>query len=257
MSREYFSRLRIAVVIGLLAVGLACMPVSSGQNAKPKKFTVNEQLALEIETQPFTNPMTLKDFIQVLYEQTVTKGQAITVLVDIANFRKEEGTPNPYDSIVQLPALPKTINSGEALRQAINQLATANGAMLVRDGRIEITTTKAASLPVLLQEKFRPCNFDQIPFADAMRKMSEMTGVSIVLDPRVKEKAPTPVSADFRGDVPVEAALRMLSDMVDLRNVLMEGGVYVTTPSNAAVLEKQVRERKLEREKEREKEDAK
>jgi hypothetical protein len=66
----------------------------------------------------------------------------------------------------------------------------------------------------------------------------------------LQEKAQTSISAEFRGDVPVEAALRMLVEMVEMRIVLMEGGVYVTTPTNAAALEKQVRERKLERERE-------
>jgi hypothetical protein len=257
MSRDHFSRLRIAVLIGLLAVGLAWIPATSGQNAKPKKFTVHEQLAMEIETKDFTNPMTFKDFLQQIYEHAAVKGEEVVILVDIASFKQYEGEPTPYDSQVQLQPIPKTLTVGEALRIGVSQLQSDNGAMILRDGKIVILTKKAASLPVLLQEKVRPRHFDQIPFADAMRKMSEMTGVSIVLDPRVKEKAPTPVSADFRGDVPVEAALRMLSDMVDLRNVLMEGGIYVTTPSNAEALEKLVQARRLDRERDKEKEEAK
>jgi hypothetical protein len=253
MSRAHFSSGRIAVTIGLLAIGLVCMPISSGQNANVKKLSIHEKLAMEIETTPFTDPMTLKDFIELLYKQTAAKGVELAILVDFASFKQEEGAPTPYDSQVQLPAVPKTMTVGEALRMAISQIASNNGAMILRDGKVEITTMNAASLPTLLQAKFRPRHFDQVPFADAMRQMSDMSGVSIVLDPRAKEKGPTPVSTDFRGDVPVEAALRMLSNMVDLRNVLMEGGVYVTTPSNAETLEKQVRDRNLEREKEKKK----
>ena len=56
------------------------------------------------------------------------------------------------------------------------------------------------SLPALLQEKVPPVEFDETPFADAMRQLSEMTGVTILLDPRLQEKAKTAISADFRGD---------------------------------------------------------
>jgi hypothetical protein len=254
MSRDAVSSGRIAIVIGMLAVGLASTPMALGQNATAKKFSIHEKLAMEIETKEFTDPRTLKDFIQNIYEKAAEKGVELAILIDVASFKMEdESAPNPYDAQVQLPAIPRTVTVAEALRMAIRQLPINNGhmgAMLLRNGKIEIVSTTAATPQVLLQETLPPRSFDKVPFAEVMRQISEMTGVTILLDPRLQEKAQTGISAEFRGDVRVEAALRMLSDMVELRMVLMEGGVYVTTPSNAEALEKQVRKRKLEREKE-------
>jgi hypothetical protein len=251
MSRDHVSSARIAVVIGLLAVGLVCTPMASGQNARSKKqLSIHEKLAVEIETKDFADPRTLKDFIQDLCERAAGKGVELAILVDPTSFKiDDEAAPSPYDSQVQLPTVPKTVTVAEALRIAIGQIQTNNGAILLRNGKIEIVTRSATTPEVLLKEKLPPHLFDKIPFANVMRQMSEMTGVTILLDPRLQEKAQIAVTADFRSDVPVEAALRMLTDMVELGIVIMEGGVYVTTPSNAEAREKEVRERKRAREK--------
>ena len=54
------------------------------------------------------------------------------------------------------------------------------------------------------------------------------------------------ISIEFRGDVSVECAMRVVADMADLAIVFLDGGLYVTTPANAEALEKKLRQRKLE-----------
>ena len=56
------------------------------------------------------------------------------------------------------------------------------GAILIRNGVIEITTEKAASAPVLLRQKVR-ARFEKAPLADAMQRLTDISGVSILLDP--------------------------------------------------------------------------
>jgi len=50
---------------------------------------------------------------------------------------------------------------------------------------------------------------------------------------RVGDKAKAPVSADLGGTT-VEAAIRLLADMADLRPVIYDNVVYLTTKDNAA-----------------------
>jgi hypothetical protein len=235
--------LRVLLAVGLVAV--LCPGWLFAQVQDPKAFKlpgIQEKLATEIDTKDFTNPMIFKDFIALLRERCVGKGVELTVLIDLGSFREEKDDANPQEAPIQLPAVPGTMPVGQALRLAVAQLP---GAMIVRNGVAEVVARPAATPQALLKQKVL-ARFEKALFADVLRQLSEMSGVSVLLDPRVQEKAQMSVSADFRGDVPLESALRMLANMGELRVVLMDGGAYITTPRNAETLEKQMRERKPE-----------
>ncbi len=59
-----------------------------------------------------------------------------------------------------------------------------------------------------------------------------------MLDARVGEAAKVPVSAELT-NVPLDTAVRLLADMAGLKSVQIDNVVYVTTPANAAVLQKE------------------
>jgi hypothetical protein len=89
-----------------------------------------------------------------------------------------------------------------------------------------------------------PAEFHNTPFSEAMEELSAITGASIVLDNRLGDKLKTPVTASLKNDVTLEAALRMLTDMADLKVVFLPAGIYVTHPFNAQNFEREMQEQK-------------
>jgi len=79
-----------------------------------------------------------------------------------------------------------------------------------------------------------------ITLVDALEELARDTGVSIVLDPRVEEEArATRVRSSIR-NVRLLSAVRMLANMANLSVINVDGALYVTAPSNAAQLQRQM-----------------
>ena len=82
--------------------------------------------------------------------------------------------------------------------------------------------------------------FEQKPLAEALREMAEQTEYNIVLDNRAGEKAKAEVSARFV-NTPLDTAVNFVADMVDLRTILLDNVIYVTTRENAALMESRLK----------------
>lgn len=259
MSRQHLAVLRAAFAFALIWIGAVHVPTVLGQADNSATPHGTDMLGIVLETQAYTEPMPLKQFLQLIYEQCAAKGADVRILVDISSFKAEEGSePNgPVDDEITLSAVPKTVTIGQALQIALRQVKSNNATFIVRNGGILVLTRKAAGLAARLREPVA-VRFDKTPLSDVMDRLSDMAGATIVLDPRLHEKAQTPVTANFRGDVPLESALRAVADMAELRIVpLIDGGIYVTTPANAEALEKQIRDRQKELDKEKAKQKTK
>jgi hypothetical protein len=76
----------------------------------------------------------------------------------------------------------------------------------------------------------------KVPLNVALQKLSDLTGVSVVLDARTTEKAHVDVTAELN-NVPLLDAVRVLSDMAGLRPVALDNVLYVTTPENSGSVE--------------------
>jgi type II secretory pathway component HofQ len=100
--------------------------------------------------------------------------------------------------------------------------------------------------PNLGPDDFRPplviASFKKVPLEEALEKLARTHDVNIVLDVRAGEAARAPVSADLT-NVPLDTAVWLLADMAGLKSLRRENVVYVTTPANAAALQRE-RERK-------------
>jgi hypothetical protein len=105
---------------------------------------------------------------------------------------------------------------------------------VVRDGYIEITSKNRAA-PERLRAQKVAAVFDKRPLDEALQELSDLSGVSVVLDNRLGESAKTAVTATFKNDIALETAVRLLADMADAKAVVMDGGLYVTTKANAAL----------------------
>jgi tetratricopeptide (TPR) repeat protein len=95
-----------------------------------------------IDTKDFQEPMPLRQALQLFYEKFAAKGQDLPIVVDINAFKEaDDSQPNgPYDDEVRLPAVPKTMTMGTALRLILSQVKSNNATYLIRRNFIEVTT---------------------------------------------------------------------------------------------------------------------
>lgn len=80
---------------------------------------------------------------------------------------------------------------------------------------------------------------DDKPLTDAIAELRKCTGANIVLDARCKDKAKQAVSGTF-DDTRLFTALELLADMCDLKVVSNNNVFYVTSPDNAAKMQKRI-----------------
>lgn len=73
---------------------------------------------------------------------------------------------------------------------------------------------------------------NQMPLTNAIEELTERLEFSIILDPRAREQAKTPLTARLCA-VPVDEAVAVLADMAGMKSVHTGHLIYVTTPANA------------------------
>ena len=165
----------------------------------------------------------------------------VPILVNTAAFKKA-GT----EDVETLPVkLPKIFGArlGTVLQMLLNQI---NAAYLVRSDHIEVTTLQdsrpevwpgnqsargRALMPLV------SVAFEKRPLTDALKELSTLTDVSVVVDSWAGEKeGNTAVTATFK-NVPLDTAVRVLADIAGLSSMLIDNVLYVTTRPNAKVLE--------------------
>jgi hypothetical protein len=184
----------------------------------------------------------LRDALESLAER-----HECTILLDNAAF-KEEGVENVEDQPVRLPRL-----SGVRLDTVLRRVAAqVYGVPLVRGDHLEITTAQRAAKNVWgtylpAEESDQPgrprralplvhASFAGIPLQAALRDLMDQAGASIVLDAmRSGELARAPVTAKL-DNVPLDSAVRLLAGQADLRVVVLDNVLYVTTPQHAQTL---------------------
>ena len=76
-------------------------------------------------------------------------------------------------------------------------------------------------------------HLDKVEFAAAMKQIARQTGVNLALDPRAEKEATAKISLDAE-DVPLETAVRLLSEMAGLKPVRAGNTLFVTKKEVAA-----------------------
>ena len=180
--------------------------------------------------EPFDFPaqpqMTFKDAIAILQD-----GGCPPIVVHTQAFKDESpDAPDLYEAAVR-PLLVKGLTRGKVLRFLLEQVSPS-ATYLVRPGHI-LVTTNDASRPN--GQFIEGASFVERPLDEALQELSELSGISIVLDPRVGAKGKTPITARFPSQTNVAQATRVLADMADLKAVMVDTTMYVTSRSNATV----------------------
>jgi hypothetical protein len=227
------------LTLWLVAMGVVCGIVHEARAQKSASQRTNETAMLMRLLDETINVKDLKDgpSFLALEEWAQERGKDLPIFIDIKAFQKESSLALFRGEIPppKLLGLPRRMRVGEILQALVAQFEEES-ALLIRKNRVEITTRKAASRDALLKQTF-VATFEQRPLQLILEELADMTGVSVIIDGRSKEKIQTPVSARFHNDVLLCDALRMVTESAELKLVLLPGGVFVTTPSHASLLE--------------------
>jgi hypothetical protein len=103
---------------------------------------------------------------------------------------------------------------------------------LVREG-LYISTEDGVISRQLRQRVTVDCN--ETAFGTVVKQLGTDTGANVVLDPRLGEKAAKAVTLKL-DEVPLETAVRLLSEVADLRAIRMSNVLFVTTGERAEKL---------------------
>jgi hypothetical protein len=149
---------------------------------------------------------------------------------------------------VPIPEM-KNVRLSRLLNTILRRVPAQSGATYtIRDDHIEITTNSAQRAEIWgsYRGPYLPlvnATLDKCPLEDAVRQLAEQAEFTILVDGRAADKVKTPVSARLL-NTPLDTALRLLTDMADLRTVQLDNVLYVTTQKNAAALEERLENEK-------------
>lgn len=171
----------------------------------------------------------LKDILQEFSYQT---GATIALDPQVGDKAKSLLTLKLQNDVTLETALAMVAEMAE-----LKSVVLAGGPFLTTPDRAALL---AKERPVLdkLQTKVRG-DFNNVPIDQVLRDLSNQIGATIALDPNMREESKAPITATFRNDVSLEAALRIVTEMAELKLVVLSGGPFVTTPERAAVLLKE------------------
>jgi hypothetical protein len=197
--------------------------------------TVNLDKGIDQNT-PLRDAM---EFLQDRYD--------VTIIIQPGIWRGDESAKHSLENAkVQLPRI-MGVSLGTVLQMLTSQIETA---YLVRSEFIEIVPAERAwpECWTTIDRQHVPTarvEFKRRPLDEALREVAELTGINIVLDSRVDEKArQMPVSTHLQ-EVPLDTAVSLLANMAGLQSLALDNVLYVTTPANAKALQSERPQRKV------------
>ncbi len=232
----------ILLFLSSLGVGLMLGPPLRAET-RPE-IQIDEKLRQPFNFAGFEDPQTtLEEVVDQLQ-----KRHDVNILVNEEAFKADKCEDALKTKIAQPNPVPTKFNTNlnTVLKMVLARVPAQSGAtFLIRRGEIEITT-KAALRKELGRKPDEPIpplvyvQFNNQTLGDALQQLSEQASTTLVLDPRAGDKTKAVVSATFLR-VPVDSAIRVLADMADLKPVQLDNMIYLTSPQNAARLEKEKR----------------
>jgi hypothetical protein len=229
---------RLPVVFGVLGVSVMLLAAGARPEAAavapPKEDPLALKLMSPIKTPTIDNKTPLKDLLDFLHTN-----YKLDIDINEAAF-KGDGIDNVLDMQLGDRVLPKTenIRLERLLRRVLARIPSPSGATFVlrRDG-IEITTNQAIRTQIWggHQGPYFPlvhAVIEKKPLDEALRDLADQAEHNIVVDARAAEKAKTAVSARFT-NTPLDTAVALLADMAELKPVLQDNVIYITTLDNA------------------------
>ena len=203
--------------------------------------TVLANLQTEIETQPFRDRIKFGTLLEKISETLQRQNKPVTFYVDGESFRENAPDwPDLHEEEIAIRSIRSRASVRHLLSEALKQTSKGMATFIVRDGRVDIVAVTHVSKRILLNQTFH-AEFKEQRLEAALAELSDLTGVSIVVDARARQKAQTTVTARFNDDVALQDAVRVLADMADLKIVYLVTCMYVTTPEHALTMQKELK----------------
>ena len=120
------------------------------------------------------------------------------------------------------------------LKTALRTVLEPYGLTYAVVGDTLVVTTEQAAVARVMRQRVN-VEFDKVEFAQALKQLSKDTGANLLLDSRVEKEAQNAVSLELE-DVPLETAVRLLSEMAGLKPVRVGNVLFITDKKNAAEL---------------------
>ena len=149
-------------------------------------------------------------------------------------FKADNSNPDVENNPIKLSRL-IGVRLRTALRTILQQL---NGDFYARDDVLMVVPRARIESGVVLKQPV-DVGFEKRTLSDALKELSDMTGVSVVLDAQKQTDPSMQITADFR-NVPLESAVRVLADMAGMKSVVMENMIYVTSHESAERLKEEL-----------------
>lgn len=252
-----FRLVAIACILVILVAAAIALPVQSQEKGKSAKPVASVELSQQtrqilamldqtVDTKELQDKIKLKAALAYFANQT--KGKLV-VLIDREAFAAELGAdaPDPYEEEVSLPPIPTKMPIRLALRLILTQVGKGNATYIVRRDYVEATTRLRTTAAFTLPQPIDFAMFDQQPLANILGKLADEHSLAINLDPAVGKQGLTPITATFR-NCSLEEALVTITEMADLKLVVFEHSIFVTTPEKAEILRREEAQRKDMRE---------
>lgn len=171
----------------------------------------------------FEAPTTFRDMLETWEKRGMPR-----VIVYQQAFKFENpDAPDIFETQIVLPRV-QGLPAGRVFRMALDQIPTCDATYLVQGGHLLVTTI-SNNTP---RARFVQASFANRPLDEALEELSELTGVAIAIDPRVGGKGRTPITARFPSETNLAQIVRVLADMADLRAVVVDTMIYVTSRDN-------------------------
>jgi hypothetical protein len=209
------------------------------KTAAQARERLNQPITLDRGIEPNTP---IKDALEFLGEKF-----GLTLMLDTDAFRTDLQIQEAEAQPVRLPKM-NQVRVEQVLRLLTRQV---QGDYFVdRDGIVWIVPRD--TLVTRLLNQTVTISFNKTPLNEALKKLSDEAGFSVVLDERrAADKGKTPVTADLR-NVSVDAAILILADLAELKAVTINRAMYVTTAENATEIREELERKRQDDEKRRE-----
>jgi type II secretory pathway component GspD/PulD (secretin) len=195
------------------------------QRAQRLRDLLSHPISIEFDAGP------LKEALGYLSER-----YDVPILVDAGAFKDDLMAEEVETQPVKLPKM-AGVSLGTVLRIL---LAQVQGTYMLRRDYIEVTTPARArpeDWPALDRSRVPAVTaaVERRPLDQALQALSDSSGVSVLVNPGLGDRARAAVSADLN-NVPVDTAVALLADMAGLGSVAVDNALYVTDKADAAAL---------------------
>jgi hypothetical protein len=200
-----------------------------------------------VDMDKFQQQMNLKEALEILHKDLAARGMELDIVIDVEVFKAEApDAPDIYDTLIRLQPLPRKLTVAVLLRQLLNRIPSGNASYVVFGDHVLVTTASRTGIDSLLLQHVGGL-YEGRPLGQLLRDLAEKTGTTIVVDKRVGDKEERAVTVIFQQDVTLAGALRVVTEMVDLKVVLLDGIIFVTTPVHADQLRKEQKQQEKDR----------